>query len=156
MALKQAQRVWHGQCIGALLMSYSWFVFGREAPSFKSRFSTAKFRVGAWPGTEDGRDWEDLTSQLDFTPRFWAEVPLLHGGVPSEIWNAHELLARRIADAMHGVALTEDGAVLHRAKSLRTMEQVAFDGWLLDVMASATRAAELRGATKRSHPQMSA
>lgn len=135
-------------------MSYSWYIFGREKPSFKSRFSTAKFRVGSWPGTEDGRDWEDLTSQLDFTPRFWAEVPLLNGGVPSEIWNAYEILARRLADAMHGVALNEDGGVLHRAKSLRTMEQVAFDGWLLDVMASATRAAELRGVVKRTRAQM--
>lgn len=135
-------------------MSYSWYIFGREKPSFKSRFSTAKFRVGAWPGVEDGQDWEDLTSQLDFTPRYWAEVPLADGGVPLEIWNAHELLACRIADAMHGVALTEDGAVRHRAESLRTMEQARFDGWLLDVMASATRAAELRGAVRRTRAQM--
>ena len=135
------------------IMSYSWFIFGREMPSFKSR-SSIGFRVGSWPGTEDGRDWEDLTSQLDFTARFWAEVPLLDGGVPSEIWNAHELLARRIADSMHGVALTEDGAVLHRAERLRPMPQLAFDGWLLDVMASANKAAELRGAVKRTRTLM--
>lgn len=124
-------------------MSYSWYIFGRELPSFESRSATP-FRVGPWPGAEDAQDWDDLTSQLEFTPRFWAEVPLVHGGVPSEIWNAYEILAQRIARAMHGVALNEDGGILHIAEHFQPMPQVAFDGWLLDLMASATKAAEVR------------
>ncbi len=123
-------------------MSYSWFIFGREMPSFRN-FSPS-LRVNTWPGAEDPRDWEDLTSQLDFKPEFWAEVVLQNGGVPREVWHAHEILVRRIADAMHGVALTEDASLLHIADRRQPMPQAAFDGWLADLMATARRAAELR------------
>lgn len=123
-------------------MSYSWFIFGRQAPSFESR--SPSFQVRAWPGVEDPRDWEDLTSQLDFKPSYWAEIALVNGGVPREVWSAYEVLARRIADAMHGVALTEDAGVLHIASRSQPMPQAAFDGWLSDLMTTARKAAALR------------
>lgn len=137
-------------------MSYSWYIFGRALPTFESRCATTRFRARAWPGPEDARDWEDLTSQLDFRPAYWAEVPLAQGGVPFEIWNAYEVLARQIADAMHGVALTEDGGILHLATRVQPMAQVAFDEWLSKMMASAARVAELRRAVKNSASHMHA
>ena len=130
-------------------MSYSWFVFGRETSFLESSSpGFPSLQVKPWPGTEDLGDWEDLTSQVRFDPRYWAEITLVHGGVPREVWSAHELMVRRVADAMHGVALTEDAAVLHVAERSRPISQRAFEGWLSDLMGSARRAAKLRRAMK--------